>query len=203
MQYNEYLGNLLIFIEMQDIFWKWLESVYEVKGFKHTDSESLMWSKERTCKTCCEIFERKLSSICGIQHETQKVIDNSIKQCSMPSEQTVSDDMQTVCQMKLQELNEKLDNLCLSDKTQSKQVERQTFPELKRIVTSDNVKKLEKSCAQKEIEVLKVKHLELELKLMELQNEHYDILNYLAGNMEEAVLIPPIGKNKYTERRNK
>ncbi|XP_028406569.1 tubulin epsilon and delta complex protein 1-like [Dendronephthya gigantea] len=203
IQYNEYLGNLLTFTEMQDIFWKWLESVYEVKGLQHTGSESLMWNGERTCKKCREISERKLLSICRIQHEIQKVIDDNSKQCSISSEQAASDDMETVCQIKLEELNQKLDALCLGGKTRSKQAERQTFPELKHVGNTGNVKQPEKSSAQREIEVLKVKHLELELKLMELRNEHFDILNNLAGNIEDTVLIPPIGKNKYTELRNK
>ncbi len=198
-QYNTYLDNLLKFIEMQDVFWKWLESVYEVKVSEHNDAERLTWNSEKTCRTCCGIMDERLSGIRNIQTEIQKTIHENERY-----EQATSDDMQSICPMKLQELNKKLQSLMLDNRPESKQAEVQTFPELKLVEAAcGHVKQSGQSCAQREIDVLRVELSQLELELTELRNEHFDILNDLVGDLEDSVFIPPIGNSKYTELRNK
>ena len=203
-QYSTYLENLLTFVEMQDVFWRWLESIYEVKISECNDTESLTWNSKKPCRTCCEIVDERLLGICNIQAEIQRAIDENERQCTATYEQATSDELQSICQTKLQELNKKLQTLTLNEKPQSKHAEVQTFPELKHVnIASGGTKQSGQSSAQQEIDVLNVKLSELELNLIEVRNEHFDILNDLVGNLEDSVFIPPIGNCKYTELRSK
>ena len=200
-QHNSYLDILLQFVEMQDIFWQWLESVYEAKVGECQGAEGSTWDREEPCRKCQEISFKELSSIWDTQAEIQKTIHENKRHCSTAM-QEASDDMESICQLKLQELNKKMQSLTLNQNSQCKQVGMlETFPELKHVI--GNVGHSGPSSAQQEVDVLKVKLSELELKLAELRNEHLDTLNNLVGNLEDAVFIPPIANSKYNELRNK
>ena len=195
-QYNAYLENLVKFVDMQDVFWKWLESVCEAKISECTKEQRPEWKSKESCRMCRDTFDKELSSIVATQAEIQKVITGN--EMSKASKRDCPD---LIVQIKVQELNEKLENLTLSESLHSKQ---ETFPELQHVLPNSNVKQLEKSCAQQEIDTLRGRISELELELLELRNEHFDILNNFVGSLEDAVFIPPIGKTKeYTELRNK
>ena len=199
--YNAYLESLLKFIEMNDVFWKWMESVNEVKVFECKDKERLGWNTETSCKTCCAVSNKTFLGVLNAQTELEKVIDEIEKQTKTGYAASSSNDVQSLGQVKLQELDQRLQSLTLHKKYKSKQSNVETFPELKHCITS--VKQSEQSCVQQEIHDLKLKLSEVELKLTELRNEHFAILNDLVGNLQDSVLIPPIGNAKYTELRNK
>jgi hypothetical protein len=195
-QYNVYLENLLQFVEMQDVFWKWLGSVHESKISECDGVET--WNSDESCKMCSENMEKTLLDICNLQAQIQKVLNETENQFTHAS----SDDLQSIWQVKLQEVNCKLRSLTFNKKPQSKQAVVRTFPELKHVdVASGGQSK--PSSAEQEIDALKAKLSDLELNLTELRNEHFDIMNNVVETLEESVLIPPIGNSKYKELRNK
>ena len=200
-QYNIYLENLLQFVEMQDVFWKWLESVCEARISECNNVEKLTWNSEKLCKICSENIDKTLLNICNVHAEIHEAINESGKQCM--TKYTTSDDIQSIWQMKLQELNKKLKHLTFSEKSQSKEAKIQTFPELKHVDKASVRGKKLQSSAQQEIDALKAKISEEELKLIELRSEHFNILNNIVKTLEDSVLIPPIGNSKYKELRNK
>ena len=201
--YNSYLELLLQFVEMQDIFWQWLESVYEAKVLATQGAEGSTWNGREPCRSCQEISDEKLSSIWNIQVEIQEAIHESEKHGSIAKQKLDAlENRESICQLKLHELNKKMLCLTLNENPQSKHAGiLETFPELKHDIA--NVKQSQPSCAQQEIGALKVKLTQVELKLEELRNEHFDILNNLVENLEDSVFIPPIANSKYTELRNK
>lgn len=200
-QYNNYLGNILTFAEMQDVFWQWLESVFDAKISESINIDRSSWQRDTPCQTCSHILEERISSISNIQAEIQVVIDKKENWYSSTCSEANCGETQSICQTELQQLNDKTKSWKLSEKTQGRF---QTFPELKYgSIVSNDMRQSTKNCAQQEIDVLRVKLSELELGCEKLKSEQFEILNNLVGNLEDSVLIPPIGTSKYTELRNK
>lgn len=211
-RYNSYLGNLLKFVELQDVFWKWMESVLEAKLTENRDNEVEDWRSimNHNCKTCWENADKQIKQVSQIQLLAQKVLDNGDSFYFKACEITQKNNHQSgngLNEKDWSKLNNQMEIFNLKESSVVCRNMLETFPELKYSSsegsTASNKIYTEPSCASKGIKLLKREICQLEVKLMEMRKLHFDILNDLTANLQELVCIPPIQASKYIEHQNK
>ena len=204
-RYNSYLGNLLKLVEQQDIFWKWMESVYEANLAESKGAKDVQCSPSENCKTCHENKTKEFHRVSKTKLSLQKVLDEGNLSYLLAREMLKNDGAEPCRDLdgNWLELNGPVKSLCLEESVSIPRKMPQTFSELQKLPpsgsTTGDEKPLAPSCAQTGIEVLRRKICQLEVEVMQMKKVHFETLNNLTSNLDELVCIPPIQASKYTE----
>ncbi|XP_046855605.1 uncharacterized protein LOC124448709 [Xenia sp. Carnegie-2017] len=180
--FNSYVENLVKFVETQDVFWKWLQSVYNSK-YSDYDQVGPEWNVKNQCRSCRNALKTKMFDINGLQDEIQNGFTNSEIETFYPK---------STFNRTLRDFSDDLSFLKCNEKLR-------IFPEMKKVPCE---KASVKSSVQKAIESVNKNIAKIELSIAELRNKHLQILNVMMEELEEAVLFT-IENSKYKEIRSK
>ncbi|XP_070571358.1 tubulin epsilon and delta complex protein 1-like [Ptychodera flava] len=199
------LQSLMKWKENEDVFWKWMDSVLEVKlqetGLTHqrrddvapdnvsvaTDTLScqlmdLNVDLEMALKSChgnMLIMEgmarNKISSV-----SKKQFIDYSVKEVELDVVDTLGQFVKT--KVKPKELN--IDHKCLLRNTLASPNKQKIYKELEKKNTAKDIKL--------EIDQMRQVRDELEMELETLRNKHGQVLSSLVENLDNVVCIPPL-----------
>ena len=196
---------MLKLVEQQDIFWKWMESVYEANLAESKGAKEVQCSPSENCKTCHENKTKELHRVSKTKLSLQKVLDEGNLSYLLAREMLGNDGAEPCRDLdgNWLELNGPVKSLCLEESVSIPRKMPQTFAELQKLPpsgsTTGDEKPLAPSCAQTGIEVLRRKICQLEVEVMQMKKVHFETLNNLTSNLDELVCIPPIQASKYTE----